>query len=488
MSDLRTKTYRGAFWSAIDALGARFVQFVVGIVLARLLLPEQFGLIGMLAIFMAITQSLLNSGFGSALIQKQELTDADTSSVFYFNIVVSLVLAGILWLAAPWIAAFYSQPILTALTRALSLVIVIDAFSVVQRAVLTRNLDFKTQTRVSLAAGVGSGAIGIVMAYNGFGVWSLAVQQVSAALFRALLLWLFNTWRPRLLFSVQSLQQMFRFGSRLLVSSLLNQAFRNVHYVVIGRLFAPAALGFYTRARQMEQLPAMTLSSIVSRVAFPTFSALQADDARLKRALQKALAVLVFFNAPVMIGLAVAAEPLVLVLLTERWLPSVPYLQLLCIAGLISPLHVLNLNVLMAKGRSDLFLRLEVLKKALALISIAILWRWGIAALIIGQIVTSLLSFLLNSYYTGKFLGYGALMQIRDVGVYLLLALIMGVGVYSLTALPISGDLLLLLAQIGSGIAIYLLFCLLFQPPAFVEIWTLLRARIAERKYANQSA
>ena len=182
MSDLRTKTYRGAFWSAIDALGARFVQFVVGIVLARLLLPEQFGLIGMLAIFMAITQSLLNSGFGSALIQKQELTDADTSSVFYFNIVVSLVLAGILWLAAPWIATFYSQLILTALTRALSLVIVIDAFSVVQRAVLTRNLDFKTQTRVSLAAGVCSGAIGIVMAYNGFGVWSLAVQHLETNL------------------------------------------------------------------------------------------------------------------------------------------------------------------------------------------------------------------------------------------------------------------------------------------------------------------
>ncbi len=481
MSDLKTRTYHGAFWSAIDAVGARLVQFIIGIILARLLLPEQFGLIGMLAIFVAIAQSLLSSGFVSALIQKKEVTAEDASSVFYFNVGISLVLAGLLSLAAPWVAEFYRQPLLTSLTRALSLVIVINSFSVVQSALLTRNMDFQIQTKISLITGVCSGGVGIVMAYRGFGVWSLIAQQLSAAFANAVFLWLLNGWRPRLLFSLASLRQMFRFGSGILASSLIGQAFQNVYHVVIGRLFTPAALGFYTRAVQLEQLPVMTLSGIVSRVAFPAFSTIQTDNIRFTRGLRKALTVLMFFAAPTMIGLAVVAEPLVIVMLTEQWLPSVPYLRLLCLVGLIAPLHVLNVNVLMAKGRSDLFLRLEIVKKSLIIASIAIVWRWGIVALIIGQLVTSVLSYLLNSYFTRKLLGYGPLRQFRDIAIYLLFALLMGGGVYSLTALSFPSRSVLLISQIVAGIAIYLLLCFVFRSSALMEVLSLLRSKLGKR-------
>ena len=485
MSDLKTRTYRGAFWSAIDSVGARLVQFVIGVVLARLLAPAEFGLIGMLAIFMAVSQALLSSGFVSALVQKEEVSATDSSSVFYFNIVISLVLVGLFWLAAPWVAAFYGQPILTPLTRALSLVVLVSAFSVVQSAMLTRNMDFRIQTIVSLGAGLGSGAFGIVMAYRGLGVWSLVGQQISSAVLRTTLFWILNRWRPRMIFSVKSLRRMFAFGSRILASSLLNQAFHNIYFVIIGRLFAPATLGYYTRAVHMEQLPVMTLTSTVARVAFPAFSAIQGDDGRLKRAMRKALTVLMFFSAPVMIGMAVVAEPLVVVLLTETWLPSVPYLQLLCFVGLTTPLHVLNLNVLLAKGRSKVHLRLEIIKKALVVINIALLWRWGITALITGQIAVSVIAYLMNARYTAKLVNYGAAGQFKDFVVYLVFSVVMGGAVLSLTLLPFPGELLLLLTQIATGVVIYVVLCLVFRPPAFLEVLSEVNHRLARRGHGS---
>ena len=457
------------FWSFIDASGARLVQFIIGIILARLLLPEQFGLIAMLTIFMAIAQTLLDSGFGSALIQKKEITDADTSSVFFFNVILSFFLAGVLCLAAPWIAAFYGQPDLILITQAMSLVVVINSFALVQTAMLSRQVDFKTQTKVSLLAGLGSGIIGISMALNGFGVWSLVAQQVSAALFRAIFIWILSHWRPKLVFSFHALRQMFAFGSRMLASGLLDQIFSNLYYLVIGRFFSPMALGFYYRATTLAEMPSTTLSLVVTRVSFPVFSSIQDDDARLKRALRKALCMLFFINAPIMIGLAVVAKPLVLVLLTEKWLPSVLYLQLLCVLGLLLPLHTLNLNILMSKGRSDLFLRLEIIKKAMVVLNLAIAWRWGITAIIIGQIGVSLVAFFLNSYYTGKLLGYNAFAQMRDVAVYLVFTLLMAGSVHLMGYINVSNNVLLLFIQIFSGGAIYLLLAFAFKPTAYAD-------------------
>ncbi len=469
--DLRRKTVHGLSWSFVEALAQRGVQFVVGVVLARMLFPEQFGLIGMLSIFMALAQSFLDSGFGAALIQKRQVTQTDICSIFYFNIGVGAAAAALLCLAAPWIAAFYNQPALTPLMRALSLVLVINSLGLVQETMLTKQINFKTYTKVSLIGSCLSGAIGITLAAHGFGVWSLAIQQISAALFRTALLWRYNPWRPSPVFSFTALRELFGFGSRLLVSGLLNQFFDNIYLLVIGRLFSAGDLGYFTRAKTLNDLPTQTLSGMVARVTFPVFSSIQDDRDRLKRGLKKALSTLVLLNFPMMVGLAVIAHPLVTLLLTEKWAPAVPYLQLLCIAGLLFPLHLMNLNVLQALGRSDLFLRLEIIKKILIVANIALTWRWGISAMIAGMAVTSVISFYLNSYYNGALIGYPPREQVRDLVPYLALSLLMGSAVYGMGLLPFPRGWLLLVAQTTAGVVLYVVLCRLFRLKAFMETW-----------------
>jgi O-antigen/teichoic acid export membrane protein len=469
--NLKNKTISALSWSFLETVAARSVQFIVGIILARLLFPEQFGLIGMLTIFFAVAQSFLDSGFGAALIQKREATQADICSIFYFNIVVGVAAAGLLCLVAPWIAAFYNQPVLTPLTRALSLIIVINSFGLIQNTLLIKQINFKTQTKVSLIAGALSGVIGISLAATGSGVWSLVVQQISGTLFRTVCLWYYSSWRPALIFSFNALRDMFGFGSRMLFSGLLNRIFDNIYLLVIGKLFSATDLGFFTRAKSLQALPSETLSGMVGRVTFPVFSSIQNDPARMKRGLKKALTVLVLVNFPMMIGLAVIARPLVLVMLTEKWAPSIPYVQLLCVAGLLFPLHVMNLNVLQALGRSDLFLRLEIIKKVLIAINIAVTWRWGISAMIYGMIVNSIIGFYLNSYYAGIMISYPIWEQLRDLFSYLIMAILMGIGVYAAGLLSFPNLWSMLLAQITVGIFIYVCLCRVFRLADFMEIW-----------------
>ncbi|MEW6115770.1 MAG: lipopolysaccharide biosynthesis protein [Nitrospirota bacterium] len=470
-NSLQHTTVYALLWSFLDAVAQRGVQFIISIVLARLLFPEQFGLIGMLTIFMAVTRTFLDSGFGAALIQKQEVTQTDICSIFYFNIAVGLAAAGLLSLAAPWIAAFYRQPILTPLTRALSLTIVINSFGMIQKTVLTKHINFKVQTKVSLIAGVLSGAAGITLAAHGFGVWSLVVQQISASLFATVSLWAFSSWRPALIFSFTALREMFGFGSRLLASSVLNQFFDNIYFVVIGKLFSATDLGFFTRAKTMNDLPSQTLSGIVARVTFPVFSTIQGDRARLKRGLKKALAILVLVNFPLMIGLAVIARPLVLALLTEKWAACVPYFQLLCVVGMLFPLQAMNLNVLQALGRSDLFLRLEIIKKIMIVINIAVTWRWGISAMIYGMIINSVISYYLNSYYNGVLVDYPLREQVLDLLPYLIVAIVMGSAVYAAGLPQFLTHWSRLLVQITAGCVLYVGLCRMLRLKAFMEIW-----------------
>ena len=344
-TELQSRTVVGVFWSFLERVGHQGVQFCLSIILARFLLPEEFGLIAMLVVFLALAQTMVDSGFGQALIQKEDVTHSDQCSVFYFNVFVSCIAAGSLCLAAPWIAEFYAQPMLIPMTRVLSLTLIINSFGLVQTVLLTRVVDFKTQVKVSLIAAILSGSIGVAMAFNGFGVWSLVAQSLSSSLFRTILLWLFDSWRPSLLFSFGSLRDMFGFSSRLLASGLLATLVDNMYAIVIGKLFSAADLGFYSRAQDFQRITVRNMSATVGRVIFPIFSSVQSDKARLKRGVGKVLTTLAMVNFPLMIGLAVVAEPLVIVLLTEKWLPCVPYLQLLCVAGLLRPLVVVNLNV-----------------------------------------------------------------------------------------------------------------------------------------------
>lgn len=485
IEDLKSKALHALFWSFLERFGQQGIQFVISIILARLLFPEDFGLVAMLAIFMGIAQSFINSGFGQALIQKQVSTRIDECSIFYFNIFVGFLAAGLLCLSAPWIAGFYNQPLLVPLTYALSLNLIINAFGLVQIVLLTKHIDFKTQFKISVVAIAISGTLSVTMAFKGFGVWSLVAQSLSSNFFRTILVWFFNTWRPSLEFSFVSLRNMFAFGSRLLASGLLETVFQNIYLVVIGKLFSPMVLGFYFQGKKIQELPVINISGIVNRVTFPVFSSVQDDKPRLKRGIRKALTLLVMINFPMMIGLAVVAEPLVLVLLTDKWLPCVPYLQLLCVVGMLYPIHLINLNALKAQGRTDLFLRLEILKKILIVIAIAVTYRWGIIAMIYGQIATSCLAYFLNAYYTGKMLDYPITEQIQDMMPSLTLACIMGTGVYVLKYTSISNDLTLLFAQVVAGIVFFTILCFIFRVSFFTEVIEIVKAKLSEFRHVN---
>jgi teichuronic acid exporter len=481
MSDsLMSKAAGSLFWSAIERNCERGIQFIVSIVLARILAPEQFGIIAMLTVFIALARTVVDSGFAAALIQKKDVTHVDECSIFYFNIFFGVLMAGFLWLAAPWLAAFYEVPLLTPVTRVMSLKLISSSFGIVHVTLLNRQLDFKTQVKARMISVVGSGAVGVIMANYGYGVWSLVGQQLSASVLNSIALWIVCSWRPSLIFSVRALRSMFGFGSKLLVSSLIDTVFRNIYMLVIGKLFLPAQLGYFGRAQSLQRLPAVNIFYPFKRVMFPMFSQISDDKRRLKEVMQKTLVTLAMINFPLMIGLALVAKPLVLVVLTEKWLACVPYLQLLCISSLLYPLHLVNVNVLKAKGRSDLFLRLEVIKKVLTVVAILVTYRWGILALIGGQIVQSVCACYINTYYSAKLLDYPFREQSLNVLPYFFTALLMGSGIHALRFIGIDNHLSLLLVQVGAGLLLYPALCYLLRLSAFTY------AIDTARPYANR--
>jgi teichuronic acid exporter len=477
-TSLKDRALRGVFWSFLGRIGDQGVYFTVAIILARLLAPEQFGLVGMLSIFIAVAQVFIDSGFAMALIQKKEATNVDKCSIFYFNIVVGFLAAGLLCAASPWIAAFYRRPILMPLMCALSTTLVINSFGGIQTALLSKYIDFKTQLKVGVAAITLSGAIGIAMAVMGFGVWSLVAQNVGGSIFRTMLLWRLSSWRPTLLFRLDALREMFGFGSRLFASSLLNTTFENIYFVVIGRLFSAAQLGLYSGASKIQNLATINITGVVTQVAFPVFSLIQDDPVRLKRSMRKAMMVLAFVNFPLMVGLALVARPLVYVLLTEKWAASIYWLQLLCVAGLLYPFQALHLNALNAKGRSDLFLKLEVLKKVLIAILVAITYRWGVTGIIWGQIGMSVCHYYINSYYTSRLIHYSLREQLTDLAPYAAVSAVMGAGVYIIQSLPFTGYTVPLLMGILLGVSLYVALSYLLGLSAFLEMTSAARDRL----------
>lgn len=476
---LPNNVFNAFIWSFIDKVGLQGIQFVISIVLARLLLPEQYGLIGMLAIFLGVAQSFLDSGFGSALIHKINADYVDECSIFYFNIVVGLLATGLLYLVAPAIAQFYKEPLLEPLTRFLSLNIFISSFCLIQTTILTKRLDFKTQAKISISTVVITGPIGIALAYKGYGVWSLAIQQVAGSLARSILLWVFCIWRPSLTFSFSALRGLFSYGSRLLASSLLDKIFENLYLVIIGKFFSAASLGYYSRSLSLQQLPASTLTDIVSRVTFPLFSSMQYDSEQLKKEFRKTFTALAYINLPIFVGLTLVAKPLVIVLLTDKWLPSVLYLQLLAVLGAMYPLHAIHLNLLKSKGRSDLFLKLEVLKKILVVINIVITWSHGIGAMIIGQVVITIVAYFINSYYTTILIKYSFAEQFRDLAPIALISAVMGASVGLISYyVSISSNYFMLFMQVSTGFIFYILLSWLFKPDPYRMILGLIKNKL----------
>ena len=483
MSNLKSQTIKGVFWSFIEKFGSQLILLISQIVLARLLEPKDFGLLGMLAIFIAVSQAFIDSGFDNALIQKKEVNQTDYSTVFYFNITIGIVLYLILFFAAPLIADFFHQPLLVDLTRVVCIVLAVNSFGLIQFVKFKIEMNFKAIAQVVVIANLLSAFVGIAMALMGFGVWALAGQIIGIYFFRTVLFWIKSSWRPSFIFSFQSFKQLFSFGSKLLLSGIINQVFQNIYLMVIGRIFSASLLGFYTQAKKLQEVPVTTLAQVVGNVTFPAFSKIQDDNIKLREGFRKLIKLMVFINFPLMLGLAVVAEPLLVLILGEKWLPSVPYFQLLCIAGMIYTLHASNLNILKVKGRSDLFLYLEIIKKTIVVIAIFIGLNWGIIGLIVGQICTSFISFFINAFYTGKLISYTIPNQLKDISQTFFISL--GMVAFMSLGWFINNQIISLVFQILIGIGSYLLLAFATKQEALTDGLLILKEVIPLRRWKN---
>ena len=434
-SAIKEKAVKGVTWTLIERFGINGMRFVLGIILARLLTPEDYGLIGMITVFFVVAQVFIESGFGSAYIQKKKVTDADANTVFYTNLSISVMLYGVLWLAAPAIARFYRQPALIEITRVMGLVLLINAFNVIQMAQLTRAVNFKRKTKITLTATSIAGIFGITAAYYGMGVWALVIQNMTGQILTTGGLWITSKWKPAWQFSRSALKDMFSFGFWVLFANVIQTFFDNIYLLTIGKIFPVAQLGFYTKSKQFQQASSEQIAGAVSLVAFPVFSQIQDDKAKLRNGMKKFLQHTMIFIVPLLIVLIVAAKPFVILLLTQKWAPMIPYLQLLCVAGVLYPIHLVNVQVLLAQGKSKLHFNITMIKNGLRILNIIVMYRFGVLYIIVGEVVLSFVGLLINTWFTRKLVDYGFLKQARDIWKILLSAVIAGLAGAALSML-----------------------------------------------------
>ena len=476
---LKRKAALSLVWTFTQQFGNQLIGFVVSLVLARILLPAEFGLLGMIAVLVAVGNALLDGGLTKSLIRDTDCDELDYSTVFFFNIGAGLLIYALIFLLAPFIADFYAQPVLTDIIRVYCFTIVITSFSAVQLARLTKIMDFKTQLVIAIPAAVVGGITGIWMAYSGFGVWSLVWSGITTAVVSTIQIWWYSNWKPTMVFNRSRFNKHFNYGYKLTLSDLLNRIFNNIFLIVIGKYFSAAQVGFYTRAETMKQLPVTNISQALDKVTFPLFVSIQNDEVRLKRVYKKLMLMVVFVITPVLIFLAVLAEPVFVFLFTEKWLPAVPYFQILCITGILFPLHSYNLSILNVKGRSDLFLKLEVIKKIIIVVTIIIAIPFGIMALLYGQVVISLLAFFINARYTSRFISYTGWEQIKDVLPILLLALFGGAAILLVDQFILKDQIYLARILIGGvvGTILYLASAYILKFSSLFELFNLLQKR-----------
>jgi O-antigen/teichoic acid export membrane protein len=471
---LKDKTVKGVAWSGVDNVAQFSVSFVVSIVLARLLSPDDYGLLGIIAIFTAICSALIDGGFSNALIRKRNTSDEDYNTIFILNMLMSLLLYATVFFCSPAIASFFNREELIPLTRVSSLSLVIGALSMVQQTRLTKRIDFKTQTKITLIASITSGIVGITMALIGFGVWSLVAQSLSAQILRTILLWMNNHWVPKIHFSVVSFKELFGFGWKLMLSQLLNTLWQELYQVVVGKFYSPATLGQYTRAKGFAQLFSKNITSVIQRVTYPVLSNIQDDKERMVSAYRRIIKTTMFITAISMLFLGAISEPLLYCLIGPKWHDATTYLPLICISMSLYPLHAINLNMLQVQGRSDLFLGLEIIKKCIALGPLLIGAFVGIMPMLYSNLVITIISFFLNSYYSGKILNYSSWMQLKDVAPSYGVAFTVALSVFFLKYLPISNWVVLPI-QMFTGMAVFLLVCSFTGLSEYNEVKSILK-------------
>ena len=477
--NLKSKTIKGAGWSAADAFLAQGVSFIIGLVLARLLSPEEYGLIGIVMIFVTVLNGVIDCGFSTAVIRKQDANDDDYNTMFYTNMMFSIILYVCLSLSSPLIANFFNREELIQLVPAMGLTLIINALSLTQQTILTKRIDFKTKTKASLLSSVTSGIVGVICAYCGLGVWSLVIQMLLQKTLYTGVLWILNKWWPSFRFSKDSFHYMWGFGWKLLLSGLLDNIWQQIYQLVVGKFYNPATLGQYTRARHYAALFSSNLTMVVQRVSYPALAEIQNDEERMVAAYRKVIKVTMFVTAICMFFIGAISEPLIVCLIGEKWLEAATYLPLICISMSLYPLHAINLNMLQVQGRSDIFLYLEIIKKILAILPISLGIFVGIKAMLLGSIFTGIIAYFLNSYYTGKKLHYSSWMQLNDIKHSFAIASIIAVSIYFLKYLPITYFIVLPL-QILLGAIIFWGICEMTKPAEYLEIKAIITKAIGK--------
>ena len=481
--DLKKKTVSGVTWSFLEQILSRGINFVIGIILARLLTPDDYGLVGMLGIFIGLSQVFIDGGFASALIQCKDRTEEDLSTVQIINVGMSILLYAILFVSAPFIAQFYEQPLLTRITRILSLSLIISAFSSVSGTLLTIRIDFRTKALIAIIKSVLTGGVAIACAYCGMGVWALVVQGLTAAALTTLITIAFVRWIPKTGFSTQSFKKLFSYGSKLLAATLISNIYDNIYSLVIGKRVSPAAVGQYSRAGHFPQLGNGVIAGMINRVAFPVLSRIQDDDTRLLRVYEKYIQISCFLIFPLLMGMCGCSRPLILLLLTEKWAPCIPLMQILCFAFLFTGVTTINLNLLYVKGRSDLVLKLEIIKKIIAFSIVIITAFFNVTVMCWGQVVYSVIALVLNTVYTKKILGYGFFAQMKTILPYLLIAAFIGAEAWGICYF-IANDWIALSVSVITGAITYIAIHAIARTYAFTEareyVFSLLRRKTKE--------
>lgn len=480
MSSINNKAFIGMSWTALERLASQLIQLTISIVLARLLLPSDYGIIGMLAIFMAISQTLMDSGFANALIQKKDRCDIDYYTVFYFNIIIGGVLYLLFYILAPWIADFYNMSILKSITRVYTLTLIINSLSIVQSVKFQIELKFKELALISISTVFFTGIIGIILAFNGFGVWALVFQSILSSLFRTIFLWYFAHWTPKFIFSLESFNKMFSFGSKLLCSGLINTIYNNIYTLIIGKKFSSAEVGFYNRGSNFAYLPTSTITGVIVSVNYPILAKLQDNNNALIETYTKLLQAPLFFLYPLLIGLATLGNPFITILIGDKWLPCVSIMQILCIGYFFNPLTHINLNLLYVKGRSDLVLKLEFIKKPIAFSILLLTIPLGIKWMVIGQACYEFIAFSLNCHYTGKILNYGFIDQIKKIIPIIFRAYTMG-AIIIITCPLFETDIHKLFGGVFIGIISYGILCHLMKDTTYIAIKNIILQKIKNK-------
>lgn len=477
----KSKILSSLFWKLMERGGTQGIQFIVQIVLARLLAPSDYGLIALIAIFITIANVFVQSGFNTALVQKKDSNEIDFSSVFYLSLFVASLLYLIIFFMAPFIAEFYGVLQLAAVLRVLAITLFFGAFNSIQNAIVSRKMQFKRLFYSSLGAILVSGTIGIVFAYEGLGVWALVAQQLTNQIMITVILWFTVKWRPKLIFSFEKIKGLFSYSWKLLVSSLIDTVYKNLRSLIIGKIYSPDILGFYNRGDQFPQIIVTNIDGSIQSVMLPALSSEQDNRQRVREMVRRSIVTSSFIIFPMMVGMAVISEPLVKILLTEKWLPSIPFLQIACASYALYPIHTANLQAINALGRSDIFLKLELIKK---LIGIIILWfsiPYGVYAIAIGMLINGIIATFINAYPNLKLLKYSYIEQFIDIMPSLILSLIMGVVVYNFKWLNISSELILII-QICVGVYIYILMAKIFKLECYIYLLTTFKDIFKKRR------